>query len=146
MPFAGVEQTLGRLAASGLALGVATMDSEENARAGLTRLGLHRHLDFLCGADSGFGQKPQGGMVAAFSRHLGIPAREIMVVGDTPHDLRMARAGGAGWAVGVLCGTGTREALGALADHLIGDVRGVVALLEPEPGRTGSRPPSGRGL
>jgi phosphoglycolate phosphatase len=33
------------------------------------------------------------------------------VVGDSPHDIEMARAGGAGRAIGVLTGVSPREAL-----------------------------------
>ena len=44
------------------------------------------------------------------------------MVGDNRHDLEMAKAGGAGLAVGVLSGTGTREALAPLADVVLDSI------------------------
>ena len=44
------------------------------------------------------------------------------MVGDNRHDLEMARAGGAGLAVGVLSGTGTRETLSPMADVILDSI------------------------
>ena len=44
------------------------------------------------------------------------------MVGDNRHDLEMARAGGAGLAVGVLSGTGTRETLAPMADVILDSI------------------------
>ena len=55
------------------------------------------------------------------------------MVGDNRHDLEMARAGGAGLAVGVLSGTGTRETLAPMADVIldsIADLPGISARAE----------------
>ena len=107
------------LAARDLVLGVATMDDEAAARAVLDRLGVSRHLAFLCGGDSGWGTKPGPGMVDAFLAATGLRAREVMVVGDTPHDMEMARAAGVACRVAVLSGAGSRAVLEPLADHVV---------------------------
>jgi phosphoglycolate phosphatase len=101
----------GRLRGRGLHLGVATMDSEEAARAAMLRAKAAHHLDFICGFDTGHGVKPLGGMVEAFARQVGVPVAALAVVGDSPHDMHMARAGKAGRAIGVLTGVSPKEAL-----------------------------------
>jgi phosphoglycolate phosphatase len=46
----------------------------------------------------------------------------VAVVGDNLHDLEMARAAGAGLAVGVLSGTSAIDELGPHADHVIASI------------------------
>ncbi len=118
-----------RLKGRGLALGVATNDSEVGARRGLARLGGLEQLDFLAGYDSGHGAKPAPGMALAFCRAAGLAAAEIAVVGDNLHDLEMGRAAGAGLLIGVRSGTGDPAVLAAAADHLLDGVADLEALL-----------------
>jgi phosphoglycolate phosphatase len=54
-----------------------------------------------------------------FARHLALPASAVAVVGDSPHDMHMARAGGAGRAVGVLTGVSSSEALVEAGAHVV---------------------------
>jgi phosphoglycolate phosphatase len=129
-PVPGVHGLLARLAARGLALGVATMDTEASAHDTLAELDLGEHLGFVCGCDSGHGEKPEPGMVHAFAAHAGLPPASIVMVGDSPRDLAMGRAAGAGLCVGVLTGASPREALAPLADHVLDTVLGLEALLE----------------
>lgn len=110
-PVVDLELFFGRLKGRGLRLGVATMDSEEAARAAMKRQRAEALLDFICGFDTGHGTKPGGGMVDAFARKTGIPPAQLAVVGDSPHDMHMARAGKAGRAIGVLTGVSPKEAL-----------------------------------
>lgn len=114
---------LGRLAARGLALGVASSDNEASVRAMAARFGIADLLVFAAGWDSGHGAKPEPGLALAFAAQVGCGPHEIAVVGDTGHDMGLARAAGAGLAVGVLTGTGTRESLGAVADMVLDSVR-----------------------
>lgn len=118
----GLGGLLERLRARGIALGMATMDSEFVARATAEALGLDASLDFLCGYDSGHGAKPGPGMVLAFCAATGLAPEQVMVVGDTDRDMGMARAAGAGLAVGVLGGASPRDALAPLSDCIIDDV------------------------
>lgn len=111
-----------RLAARGLRLGVATMDSEALARHTVSSLDIDAHLDFVCGYDSGFGTKPEPGMVEAFCARLSMRPAEVLVVGDTLRDLHMGRAAGAGLVVGVLSGAGNRELLAPHCDHVLESV------------------------
>ena len=68
MPVLDLDLFFGRLKGRGLRLGIATMDSEESARASMRMFKADRHLDFICGFDTGHGMKPGGGMVEAFAR------------------------------------------------------------------------------
>jgi len=116
-----------RLKGRGLRLGVATMDSEKAARTAMLRAKAAHHLDFICGYDTGHGVKPLGGMVEAFARQVGVALLHLAVVGDSPHDIHMARAGKAGRAIGVLTGVSPREALVEAGAH---DVIESIAELE----------------
>ncbi|NIP47022.1 MAG: HAD-IA family hydrolase [Gammaproteobacteria bacterium] len=118
-----------RLVARGLRLGVATMDSEALARNTVSSLALETHVDFVCGYDSGFGTKPGPGMVAAFCAHLSLAPSEVLVVGDTLHDLHMGRAAGAGLVVGVLTGAGSRELLAPHCDHVLESVLALESII-----------------
>jgi phosphoglycolate phosphatase len=122
VPVGDLRAILGRLAALGHRLGIASSDGEAAIRATVTRFGLDDLVEFVAGWDSGLGGKPGPGMVLGFSRAIGIAPAEIAVVGDTLHDLEMAEAAGAGLRVGVLTGTGTRERLAARADLVLGSI------------------------
>ncbi len=111
-----------RLRARGLTLGIATMDSEAAARETADALGLTGALDFICGYDSGYGTKPNPGMVLAYCKVNGIEPEQVMMVGDTERDMTMARAAGAGLAVGVLTGATPRSLLEPICDHVLDSV------------------------
>jgi phosphoglycolate phosphatase len=121
VPVLDLDAFFGRLKGRGLRLGIATMDSEQAACAAMAREKCAHHLDFICGFDTGHGIKPLGGMVEAFARHVGVPLSALAVVGDSPHDMHMARAGKAGRAIGVLTGVSRREALLEAGAHTVID-------------------------
>jgi phosphoglycolate phosphatase len=129
-PVTDLVNLFGRLKTHGLKLGLATMDSSAAAEAQMTSLGVRRLMDFVCGYDSGFGEKPGPGMVAGFCRAVGLKPGEIGVIGDSPHDLDMARSGGAGLAVGVLTGVSPRELLTLHADLVLESIAELETALE----------------
>lgn len=99
-----------------IAIGIASSDSETAIRLMLEVFGISDFVAFVAGYDSGYGWKPEPGMLLQFSAMVGVPAGEIAVIGDNLHDMDMAKAGGAGLRVGVLTGTGTKETLAQAAD------------------------------
>lgn len=119
-----------RLRARGLKLGVATMDSHAAAEAALAAFGIAPLVDFFTGYDTGHGTKPGPGMVRAFARAVDLPSSAIAVVGDTLHDLEMARAARAGLAVGVLTGATPRDVLAPHADHVLESIADLESVLE----------------
>jgi phosphoglycolate phosphatase len=68
-------------------------------------------------------------MVEAFCLRLSLRPDEVLVVGDTLHDLHMGRAAGAGLVVGVLTGAGSRELLEPHCDHVIDDVHDLESII-----------------
>ncbi|MCO6048279.1 HAD family hydrolase [Mesorhizobium sp. RP14(2022)] len=129
VPLPGLEAAIRALHARGLRLGVATNDSEEGARLTLEALGLSPFFDAAYGYDSVPNPKPAPDPLYAFAKVVGCEPQEIAMVGDNNHDLVMAKAGGAGLAVGVLSGTGTREILSPLADVILDSVAELPDLL-----------------
>ncbi len=130
VPVGDVAGLFARLSARGLVLGLATMDREAAARRTAQRLGIGDRLAFVAGCDSGFGTKPEPGMVEAFCATVGVPPRAVALVGDSPADLLMARAAGCALAVAVRSGGGPAPVLGRLADHLLQDVHELERLLD----------------
>ena len=122
VPVTDLSLLLGALRKRGLTLGVATNDSHASAMAALERFGVAPHLSFCCGYDSGHGSKPGPGMVQAFCRAMDMDPSSVAVVGDNTHDLEMAKAAGAGLAIGALTGTSTRDDLAPLADMVIDSI------------------------
>jgi len=122
VPVGDLAALFGRLTERGLHLGIATMDSEALAEATVSLLALGEFLSFVCGYDSGFGVKPGPGMVEEFCHRLDLQPAEVLVVGDTLHDVQMGRAAGAGLVVGVLSGTGTRDLFESRCDHVLDNV------------------------
>jgi phosphoglycolate phosphatase len=129
VPVADLPALFGRLRQRGLRLGVATNDSAVGLQAQMRRLAIEDLVDFACGYDSGHGAKPGPGMVEAFARALGLPTAAVAVVGDSLHDLEMARAAGAGLAIGVLTGASPRATLVPHADHVIGSIAEIETIL-----------------
>jgi phosphoglycolate phosphatase len=118
VPLPGAAETLARLAARGIVMGVATNDATLAAKAALANLGLSQYLPFVFGYDSVTRAKPAPDMVLAFARDAALEPAEIAVVGDNPHDMEMARRAGA-VAIGVTSGNSSADDLAALADVVL---------------------------
>lgn len=118
------------LAARGLALGVATHDTEDGARTQLGAAGALDRFGFIAGYDSGHALKPAPAMLLAFARSAGISPARVVMVGDSRHDLEMVAAAGAALAVGVLTGPATVEDLAPHAHHVLPSIADLPALLD----------------
>lgn len=129
IPVTDLEQLFARLKALGLFLGIASSDSEAAIRKLVDRFALGGLVDFIAGYDSGFGTKPEPGMLIAFCGSVGILPAEAAVIGDNRHDMNMAAAGGAGLRIAVLTGTGTAETLRPLSDFCLPSIAAVDRIL-----------------
>jgi phosphoglycolate phosphatase len=118
-----------RLHARGFKLGVASSDNERSIRLTAKRFGFAEYIDYVAGYDSGFGVKPEAGMVLGFCAATGLDPSEVAVVGDNNHDLHMGRNAMAGVTIAVLTGTGSRESLAAASDHCLNDITELEGLL-----------------
>lgn len=108
-PFDGVPGLLADLADSGAWLAVATGKSRAGLNRALDQMGwTGKFLTTRC-ADEGV-PKPDPWMLRDICDELGLGASEMLMVGDTTHDLGMARSAGAA-AIAVTYGAHPREAL-----------------------------------
>ncbi|MEM6310371.1 MAG: HAD family hydrolase [Pseudomonadota bacterium] len=116
------------LRAKGLKLGVATNDSEAPALAHLASVGVRDKFDFIAGADSGFGFKPDAGQLLAFAQKMVLDPGECVMVGDSRHDLGAGRKAGF-TTVGVLTGAASSSDLADLADVIMPNIGHIPAWL-----------------
>ncbi|MBD3677616.1 MAG: HAD family hydrolase [Rhodobacteraceae bacterium] len=105
----------------GLSLGVATNDAHAPAKAHLDGAGITGHFDFIAGSDSGHGAKPAPGMCLAFAGAMKIATEQVVMVGDSTHDLIAGRVAGMA-TVAVLTGVAPAEQLAPLADAVLPDI------------------------
>ena len=110
-----------RLRAEGFVLGVATNDAESAACAHLEGIGALDAFDFVVGADSGFGAKPDPGQCLAFCEATGVPPEQVAMVGDSTHDLHAGKAAGM-VPVAVLTGPAMRADLAPFAAAVLPDI------------------------
>lgn len=122
---------LGNLRGRGLRLGVATNDAETAARAQLASVGIEPLFDFVAGFDSGHGGKPGPGMLLAFARTFDLEPGQVLMVGDSRHDLIAGRAAGMR-VVGVLTGLATIADLSPLADAVLPDIGHLPAWIDAQ--------------
>jgi phosphoglycolate phosphatase len=128
-PAVALGPLLDALLGRGLALGVATNDAEAPAIAHLTATGILDRFAFVAGYDSGHGAKPAPGQLLAFADAAGLNPAEVVMVGDSTHDLLAGRAAGMA-TVGVLTGLASPHDLAPLADTVLPDIGGLPGWLE----------------
>ncbi|WP_337266225.1 HAD family hydrolase [Oryzifoliimicrobium ureilyticus] len=128
VPVADLAVHFSRLKKLGLRLGIASSDNERSIRLMAARFGITEYVDFIAGYDSGFGVKPEPGMVLGFCAATGLEPSQVAMVGDNNHDLHMGRNAGTGMTIAVLTGTGDRLSLSE-ADYCLDDITGLESLL-----------------
>ena len=119
VPVCDLPVLFGALQGAGLRLGVATNDTQDSAMAQLEQAGVRDFFDFVCGCDSGFGIKPDPGMVRAFCARVDVTPAEVLVVGDSQHDMICAQRAGVGGRVAVLTGPADHDDLCGCADIVL---------------------------
>jgi phosphoglycolate phosphatase len=129
VPVTDLAAFFGRLHRRGFKLGIASSDNERSIRQTAQRFGFAQFVDYIAGYDSGFGSKPEAGMVLGFCKATGLKPAEVAVVGDNNHDLHMGHNAEAGLKVAVLTGTGSRESLAAASDYCLNDITELEGLL-----------------
>lgn len=122
VPLGDVAGLFAALRASGRSIAVATTDDREPTEATLRGLGVREYVSALACGDDGVGVKPDRAMLLALCAAVAIPPERTAIVGDTPADLSMGRAAGAGRVIGVLSGVGARDELAPLADEVLGSI------------------------
>lgn len=121
-----------------LFVGLATTDTRQSAKICISRLQAEEYVSFW-GADDGIMPvKPDGTLIELAARTWKIHPEEILVVGDTPNDMRFAHNGHA-FALGVLSGTGRKKDMERMADDLIDSIAELPAWLERKKGENNGR-------
>lgn len=120
--------------AQGIALGLATNDSEGPARAHLASVGVTDLFDFIAGYDSGYGGKPAPGQLLGFAQAVNLPPEQIVMVGDSTHDLEAGRAAGMR-TIAVLTGAATEQDLAPHAHVVLRDIGEIPAWLVGQTGK-----------
>lgn len=110
--FDGVLPMLDRLKARGHLLAVATGKSRRGLNEALATVQLRGRFDDSRTADETAG-KPDPLMLHELMEAFDLPADRVLMVGDTTHDLQLARNAGCA-SIGVSYGAHTPEAFGAL--------------------------------
>lgn len=105
----------------GLRIGLATNDAETAARAHLDQVGIAPFFDFVAGFDSGYGGKPEPGMLLAFATAFALDPAQVVMVGDSRHDLIAGRTAGMR-TLAVLTGPADAEQLTPLAETVLPDI------------------------
>lgn len=118
-----------QLAEQDCQLGIATNDAEAAAYKCVSRLDVTELVSFVAGYDSGYGAKPDPGMLRAFCRAHHLTPDLVAMVGDSKGDLVAGRAAGCGLVVGVLSGASATADLEPYADVIIPDISVLPELL-----------------
>lgn len=109
--FPGVEEALNMLAGGGWTLAVATGKSRLGLNRALGHSGLAALFDGTRCADESF-SKPHPAMLEELMEELAVPRERTLMVGDTTHDLQMAKNARVD-ALAVSFGAHPRESLAA---------------------------------
>jgi phosphoglycolate phosphatase-like HAD superfamily hydrolase len=110
---------------AGVHSAVLTADDRVPTERTMALIGAADYISALVCGDDPIAPKPSADALLHLARTLNIPCARIMMAGDTTHDLLAGRNAGAGCCLGVLSGTGTRSALAAYADIIVGSVHDI---------------------
>ena len=91
--FEGAQQTIAELHAAGHLLAVATGKSRQGLKRAMQASGMESYFHATRTADQTF-SKPHPAMLLEIIDELGVLAPRVLMVGDTTHDLQMARNAG----------------------------------------------------
>lgn len=122
--FDGVPEMLDDLHAAGVTMAVATGKSRVGLNRALTATALHHRFKATRTADETFG-KPHPGMLLELMDELMVDPSQVVMVGDTSHDLNMAANAGV-HGLGVTYGAHPEQELLSCAPHgMVQDVPGL---------------------
>lgn len=92
LPLPGAIETIERLAAAGVVLGVVTSGSRARVERELARFGLASRFDVVVCAEDCDRRKPLPDPLELGLARISVPAGRAACVGDSPEDVEMARA------------------------------------------------------
>jgi phosphoglycolate phosphatase len=125
-PLADLPTLFGALQARSVRIAIATSDNRGPTEATVAALGVGAWIAAMRCADDGIPVKPAPDPVLELCAELGVRPERTAVIGDSPADVAMGRAAGAGLVVGVLTGVGDRAALAGRADVILDSIAGLL--------------------
>ncbi len=122
MPLGKVRPTIEHLFANDVHIAVATTDDRDLTELALRHLQIDQHVSLVkCGDDDG-PLKPSPEVIHGIAQHYGTTNDRIVMVGDIPSDLTMARHANCACAIGVVNGAGDNNVLSAVADAVVDSI------------------------
>jgi pyrophosphatase PpaX len=109
-PFEGIREVLAMLRAGGRQLAVVTSKRKKPALRGLAAFDLAGYFDLVIGSDDTERHKPDPEPLLVAAARLGVPIEDCAYIGDSPYDMRAARAANA-TAIAALWGMFDRASL-----------------------------------
>jgi len=129
-PLTDTRTLFSSLQQQGVKITIATADDRAPTQAMLEAFDIEEFITTMVCADDGIPSKPAPDMVLTICERLKLAPSKVMVIGDTASDLKMARAAGAGLAVGVLSGVSNVHDLISYADVIIDSIDDLHAYVE----------------
>ena len=130
-PVKNLHKILKRLYQLGYLMSIATNDLEASAISQLKKSGISEFFTEIIGADSGYGAKPEPFQLLAISEKIGLEPLEIVMVGDSTHDMIAARRANFR-ACAVLTGVATELDLQAYSDAVFDDISYLLSWIEDQ--------------
>jgi len=121
-PFTDLRALFGQLTGRDIKIAIATADDRAPTQAMVEAFDIGEFISCMACADDGIPSKPAPDMALTLCAQMNVDISNVMVIGDTASDLKMARAAGAGLAVGVLSGVSSTKDLAGLADVLLDSI------------------------
>lgn len=129
-PFTNLYNLFGELKAKGIKIAIATADDRTPTQLFIQAFDIAQFIETMVCADDGIPSKPNAEMALEICKRINVSPKNIMVIGDTVSDLKMARTAGVGLAVGVLSGVSNAQELLPYADLLIESIEELPIYLE----------------
>jgi phosphoglycolate phosphatase-like HAD superfamily hydrolase len=126
VPLADLPAVFARVRADHRRIAVVTTDDRAPTDATLRTLGVRDVVRAMVCGDDGFPMKPEPDPVFAICQVYETEPTRVAVIGDTPADMAMGRAAGAGRVIGVRSGLGTDADLGD-SDAIIDSIEALLA-------------------
>ncbi len=127
--FPGVVGVLEQLSAANMPMGVVTSKGTPMANRGLEVFGIRRYFDVVVTADDVLVHKPDPYPLRHAAATLGVDLANSVYLGDSPHDMVAARAGGA-VAIAALWGAfPEQEVLASRPDYALHSITELPGLL-----------------
>lgn len=118
-PLTDLRALFGQLTEIGIKIAIATADDRAPTQAMVDAFDIGEFISCMACADDGIPSKPAPDMALNLCKLMNVEPSNVMIIGDTNSDLKMAHAAGVGMAVGVLSGVSSTKDLSGLADMLI---------------------------